>query len=48
MSLTPLNSKNSNLVDMHEGIEPLFASRMFLLVHGEVQIHNPTLKVSFE
>ena len=39
---------NETLVNIHEGIEPLFVTRRFLLVHGEVQIHGQRLKTSID
>ena len=35
---------NETLVNIHEDIEPLFVTRRFLLVHGEVQIHSHRLR----
>ena len=39
---------NETLVNIHEDIEPLFATRRFLLVHGEVQIHSHRLRASID
>ena len=39
------NFLNETSVNTHEDIESLFVTRSFLLVHGEVQIHNQRLKV---
>ena len=37
---------NETLLNIHEDIEPLFVTRRFLLVYGEVQIHCHRLKAS--
>ena len=39
---------NETLINIHEDIEPLFVTRRFLLVHGEVQIHSHGLKTSID
>ena len=36
------------MLNIHEDIEPLFVTRIFFLVHGEVQIHSHRLRASID
>ena len=39
---------NETLVDIHVSVEPLFVTRRFLPVQGEVQIHKQRLAISLD